>query len=167
MSQPVAGCRRDRLVPGPNQARDSVPGTRDCRPQLRLLASQLSKPPSSPSVKMRLSTVFSVLTCGAMTLAAAVAPDALVSRSSGISKVIGILDTTLDTILPKLGSSYSLGECARGMLSFAPKITARIPGAPRASSLRLLPPLTKLPILSISRVLSAGALLGKSLVLQL
>jgi hypothetical protein len=42
-----------------------------------------------------------------MALAAAVAPDALVSRyNSGVSKVIGNLDKTLDIVLPKLGSSF-------------------------------------------------------------
>jgi len=57
---------------------------------------------------MRFPIVFTVLACGVMALAAAVAPDALVSRSdSGISKVISTLDKTLNILLPKLGSSFS------------------------------------------------------------
>ena len=53
---------------------------------------------------MRFSTVFSVLACGAMTLAAAIAPDVLVSRANtDISAVISTLDKRCDTILPQFG----------------------------------------------------------------
>jgi len=53
---------------------------------------------------MRFSTIFSVLACGAMALAAAVAPDALVSRAdTGISAVIGTLDTKCDSIISQFG----------------------------------------------------------------
>jgi len=53
---------------------------------------------------MRFSTVFSVLACGAMALAAAVAPDALVSRSnSDILSVLDVLDSKCNSIYPKFG----------------------------------------------------------------
>ena len=53
---------------------------------------------------MRFSTIFSALACGAMALAAAVSPDALVARSNkDISSVIGTLSDKCDEILPKFG----------------------------------------------------------------
>jgi len=56
---------------------------------------------------MRFSTVFSVLACGAMALAAAVAPDALVSRANNeISEVLSALDNKCDSILPLFGQSF-------------------------------------------------------------
>lgn len=52
---------------------------------------------------MRFSTTLSVLACGAMTLAAAITPDVLVSRSAAISDVIKTLDVTVTGVLPKFG----------------------------------------------------------------
>ena len=53
---------------------------------------------------MRFSSVFSVLACGAMALAAAVSPNVLVSRSNAeISAVAFTLDAKLDTIFPPFG----------------------------------------------------------------
>lgn len=53
---------------------------------------------------MRFSTVFSVLAFGVMALAAAVAPDVLVSRSNAdISSTISALDKKCDAILPQFG----------------------------------------------------------------
>ena len=66
---------------------------------------QSSKPPSpSLSVNMRFSTGFSVLACGAVALAAAVAPDTLVKRAtSDVVANVNTLDTTLDATFAKLG----------------------------------------------------------------
>ena len=53
---------------------------------------------------MRFSVVFSVLACGAMALAAAVAPDVLVKRdNTQISSVLTGLNSQCDTILVKFG----------------------------------------------------------------
>lgn len=53
---------------------------------------------------MRFFTLTSVLACAAMALAAAVIPDALVSRgNSDLSSTVSALDQKCDTILPKLG----------------------------------------------------------------
>jgi len=52
---------------------------------------------------MRFSTIFTVLTCGAMAMAAAI-PNALVARGTDdIVKVLVDLDVKLDVILPKFG----------------------------------------------------------------
>ena len=60
---------------------------------------------------MRFSTVFSVLACGAMALAAAVSPAALVSRSNAdISAALFTLDGVLDGIYPELGWSFVFFE---------------------------------------------------------
>ena len=65
----------------------------------RSLSSQLLR-----SFRMRFSTFFSVLACGAMALAAAVTPDVLVSRgNSDISNAISALDQKCDSILPQFG----------------------------------------------------------------
>ena len=53
---------------------------------------------------MRFSTGFSVLACGAVALAAAVAPDTLVKRAtSDVVANVNTLDTTLDATFAKLG----------------------------------------------------------------
>ena len=53
---------------------------------------------------MRFSTVFSVLACGAMAMAAAITPNVLVSRSnSDISSALTGLNQKCDTIFPKFG----------------------------------------------------------------
>lgn len=53
---------------------------------------------------MRFFTVFTVLACGAMALAAALTPDVIVSRSNNdLSNVIGALNQKCDSILPQLG----------------------------------------------------------------
>ena len=53
---------------------------------------------------MRFSTVFSVLACGAMAMAAAVTPDVLVARSNAdITSVISDLNGKCAAILPKFG----------------------------------------------------------------
>ena len=53
---------------------------------------------------MRFSTVFSVLACGAMAMAAAITPDVLVRRSNtDISNALTGLDQKCDAIFPKFG----------------------------------------------------------------
>lgn len=53
---------------------------------------------------MRFSAVLSVLACGAMALAVAVAPDVLVGRANtDISTAISALDKRCDAILPQFG----------------------------------------------------------------
>ena len=52
---------------------------------------------------MRMSTVFSVLACGAMALAAVMAPDVLAKRDTDISVIIGDLNDKCDSILPLFG----------------------------------------------------------------
>ena len=53
---------------------------------------------------MRFSTVFSVLSCGAMAMAAVVSPAALVSRSNDqITTALSTCGTKLDAAFVKLG----------------------------------------------------------------
>jgi len=65
---------------------------------------------------MRFSTVFSVLACGAMAMAAAVSPAALVARSNNdIVKVIADLDVQVAVILPKFDSCHD-SKCTEGLV---------------------------------------------------
>lgn len=52
---------------------------------------------------MRFSTIFTVLACGAMTMAAVISPVALAKRDVEVSVVIETLNGKCDDLIPQLG----------------------------------------------------------------
>ena len=100
---------------------------------------------------MRFSTVFSVLSCGAMALAAAVSPAALVSRSNDeVAAVLNTCGTKLDAAFAKLGSFLSSGAGISSLLNSVLQMSAKLLLALRPSLLPLWAPSVMLRLLLLA-----------------
>ena len=87
---------------------------------------------------MRFSTIFTVLACGAMTMAAVISPVALAKRDVEVEIVIGGLNDKCNEILPQFGlSPFPLNWVIEAMLTFVSKMVAGMLSVPRVWSVNL------------------------------